>query len=432
MDMFLERRTKFLEKMNGGIAILRNPSEVTRSHDTSYRYRSNTDFYYLTGFNEPNSVAVFLPDHPEHKYILFVRPKDPERETWDGRRAGLEGAVKDFGADIAFSIDEIETKLPEYAKNLDKLYYTLGVYDDFDQKIINMLATLRRKSRAGDTAPSTIIETNAIVHEMRLFKNEKELEFVRKANKISQEAHIEAMKAVKPGMNEYEVEALMDYIFKKNGCVAPAYNFIVGTGINGTILHYNENNCELKDGDLLLIDAGAEYEFYAGDITRTFPVNGKFSKAQKEVYEVVLEAQLEALKMAQPGNRFLDIHNRAVEVLTAGMVKLGLLEGDVKQLIAEKKYEKFYMHKTGHWLGMDVHDAGKYYIDGQSRILEEGMILTVEPGLYIQEGIEGVKPEYIGIGIRIEDDILITKDGHENLSEGAPKTVEEIEALMAR
>jgi Xaa-Pro aminopeptidase len=430
--MFAERRKKFLASMDRhGIAVLINPGEVTRSHDTNYKYRSDTDFYYLTGFNEPDSVALFMPDHPEHKYVLFVRPKDPERETWDGRRAGVEGAVKDFGADIAFSINDLEEKLPELLKNKESLYYTLGIYADFDLTIINTLANLRRRVRSGDFAPEKIIDTSSIVHEMRLFKSSEEVELMRQSNVIAKEAHTAAMKMAKEGVYEYEVESVIENIFRKNGAVAPAYNSIVGTGINATILHYTENNTVLKDGELLLIDAGAEYQMYASDITRTFPVSGKFTKEQKEVYEIVLEANLEAIKEAKPGNKFIDIHNRALRVLTEGMVKLGFLKGDVDTLIKEKQYEKFYMHRTGHWLGMDVHDRGKYHINGESRVLEPGMVLTVEPGFYIQEGIEGIDPKYIGIGIRIEDDILITADGNENLSSGLAKTVEEIEALMS-
>jgi Xaa-Pro aminopeptidase len=431
--MFAERRKKFLASMDRyGVAVLVNPGEITRSHDTNYKYRSDTDFYYLTGFNEPDSVAVFIPEHPEHQYVLFVRPKDPERETWDGRRAGVEGSVKDFGADIAFSINDLEEKLPELLKNKESIYYSLGIYADFDLTIINTLADLRRRVRSGDFAPEKIIDTGSIVHEMRLFKSSEEVELMRQSNVIAKEAHTAAMKMAKEGVYEYEVESVIENIFRRNGAVAPAYNSIVGTGINATILHYTENNTALKDGDLLLIDAGAEYQMYASDITRTFPVSGKFTKEQKEVYEIVLEANLEAIKEAKPGNKFIDIHNRALRVLTEGMVKLGFLKGDVDTLIKEKQYEKFYMHRTGHWLGMDVHDRGKYHINGESRTLEPGMVLTVEPGFYIQEGIDGIDPKYIGIGIRIEDDILITADGNENLSSGLAKTVEEIEALMSK
>ncbi|MEK7431913.1 MAG: aminopeptidase P N-terminal domain-containing protein [Cyanobacteriota bacterium] len=430
--MFQKRRDEFLSKMKDGIAIFRNSDESVRSNDTHYKYRPDTDFYYLTGLTEPNSVAVFLPQHPEHKFVLFVRPRDPERETWDGRRAGVEGAVKDFGADISFSIDELDEKLPEMMKNMDNLYYTLGTYEDFDSKIIKMVSNLRKRVRKGDSAPTSIIETSSITHSMRLVKKEEEIELMKKANFISQEGHIELMKTVKAGMYEYELEALVENIFRKNGANGVAYNSIVGTGINATILHYTENNTELKDGELLLVDAGAEYKYYCGDITRTIPVNGKFSKAQKEVYEVVLEAELEALKIAKPGVKFHDIHARAVEVITDGLVKLGFLKGSVEKLIEDEKYKTFYMHNTSHWLGMDVHDAGKYFVNGESIKLESGMILTIEPGLYIQEGVEGVPSEYIGIGIRIEDDVLITENGHEVLSQRVPKTVEDIEKMMSK
>lgn len=431
--MFAKRRKEFIEKIGNGVAIIRNPDELIRNNDAHYKYRTDSDFYYLTGFAEPNSVAVFAPNHPEHKFILFVRPRDPERETWDGKRAGLEGAVKEFGADISYDIKDLDEKLPEYIKNIDNLYYTIGMHPDFDQKIIGMINTLRRKGRAGEFAPSTIIESGKIISEMRLFKSSEEMDIMRKANYISQEAHIQAMKSVRAGMFEYEIEGLIDNVFRKNGCYSAAYNSIVGTGINATILHYTENNKELKDGDLLLIDAGAEYGYYAGDITRTFPVNGKFTQAQKEVYEVVLDAQKQATEMVKPGIRFIDIHNKAVEVLTKGMIKLGLLTGELETLIKEEKYKQFYMHKTGHWLGMDVHDVGKYFEkDLSSRTIEEGMVMTIEPGLYIQENTKDVPEQYIGIGIRIEDDILVTKNGYENLSERVPKEVDEIEKLMAR
>lgn len=431
--MFKQRQQKFMEQMNGGVAVFRSSPEYIRNNDAHYKYRQDSDFYYLTGFAEPNCVAVFAPNHPEHKYILFVRPRDPERETWDGKRAGVEGAVREYGADIAYSIDELDAKLPQYIKNVDELFYAIGTNPEFDLKIIDMISTLKRKGRVGEYPPSSITDPGKIVHEMRLFKSSEEIEIMKKANLASQKAHIEAMKRTKPGMYEFEVEAILDNEFKKHGSYAPAYGSIVGTGANATILHYVENNAQSKDGDLMLIDAGAEYDFYAADITRTFPVNGKFTKAQKDVYEVVLEAQLEAIKMVKPGVKFVDVHNRAVEVLTEGMVKLGLLQGDVKQLIAEEKYKKFYMHKTGHWLGMDVHDVGKYFTkDNDSRLLEPGMVLTVEPGLYIQENLTDVAKEYLGIGIRIEDDVLVTSSGNEVLSDNVPKTVSDIEALMQK
>jgi Xaa-Pro aminopeptidase len=429
--MFEERRKIFLDKMNGGIAILRNPNEVTRSYDTNYRYRPDSDFYYLTGFNEPNSIALLIPDSNTHKYILFVRPRDPEKETWEGRRAGIEGAVSQYGADIAYSIDEFEKRILDYLKNQEKLYYTFGVYHDIDKIIINSLSTIRARVRMGETAPTTIIDTGSILHEMRVIKSDLELELMRKSNFIAQEAHIAAMKNTKPGMYEYEIEGIIESIFRKNGAYSSAYNPIIGSGINSTILHYNENNALMKDGDLLLIDAGAEYNYYASDITRTFPVNGKFSHAQKAVYEVVLKAQLEAIKMAKPGVKFHDIHDLTVKVLSEGMLNIGLLKGSLDEVIEKEEYKKFYMHKTSHWLGIDVHDRGMYYIKGKSRQLEKGMVLTIEPGIYIQENVENVSKEFIGIGIRIEDDILITQDGNENLSERVPKSVNEIENLMS-
>ncbi len=430
--MFKKRREEFLKKMESGIAIFRNPDEVIRNNDAHYKYRTDSDFYYITGFSEPNSIAVFLPNHPEHKFVMFVRPRDPERETWDGKRAGLEGAINDFGADASFDIKEFEEKLPQLLKNQEKLFYTIGQYPEFDTTVITTLVSLRKKGRVGEFPPSIIVETGRILHEMRLRKSPEEMDIMRQANLISQEAHIKAMKSVKAGMYEYEVEGIIDNEFRKHGAYSSAYNSIVGTGVNATILHYVENNKQLKDGDLLLIDAGAEYGFYAGDITRTFPVNGKFSKAQKDVYQVVLDANKQATEMVKPGVRFLDIHNKAVEVLTKGMIEIGLLQGDLETLIKDEKYKQFYMHKTGHWLGMDVHDVGRYFDENNdSRVVEAGMVMTIEPGLYIQENTVGVSPEYIGIGIRIEDDILVTESGYENLSARVPKEIDEIESLMA-
>jgi Xaa-Pro aminopeptidase len=431
--MFEKRREEFFSKINGGVAILRNPNEVIRSHDTNYKYRPDSDFYYLTGFSEPNSIAVLISDinTGKNKYILFVRPRDLEKETWDGRRAGIDGAIKKFGADESYSIDEFEKRILDYIKNQEKLYYTFGVYPDIDKIIINSLSTLRAKVRSGETAPTTIIDTGSILHEMRLIKSDAEIELMKKSNFIAQEAHIQAMKKTKPGMYEYEIEAIIENIFRRHGAYSSAYNPIIGSGINATILHYNENNSLMKDGDLLLIDAGAEYNYYASDITRTFPVNGKFSPVQKAIYQVVLKAQLEAIKIAKPGVKFDDIHNLTVRILSEGMLDIGLLKGSLDEVLEKKEYKKFYMHRTSHWLGIDVHDRGLYYIKGKSRKLEKGMVLTIEPGIYIQENVENVPKEFIGIGIRIEDDILITENGNENLSERVPKFIDDIENLMS-
>jgi len=430
--MFEQRRKKFLEQMKeNSVAVFKNSSETIRNNDVTYKHRTESDFYYLTGFSEPDSVLVLTPSHPEHKYILFVRPRDPNKETWYGKRAGVEGAMKDFGADIAYSIEQLDEKLAEYLK-VDSLYYTLGKYHDFDQKIISMVSNLRSKIRAGASYPSEIIETNSIVHEMRLIKDSSEIEAMKKSLSITKEAYFETMKALKPEMFEYEIEAIFQNTFRKHNA-SSSYESIVGGGANATILHYIENNKQLQDGELLLIDAAAEYNFYASDITRTFPVSGKFTEAQKEIYNVVLKAQLAAIEMAQVGNRFMDVNNKAIEVLTQGLVDLGILKGDVTELIKTEAYKKFYMHKIGHWLGMDVHDVGRYAEkNGESKVLKSGIMMTIEPGLYIPEDSEGVDSKYLGIGIRIEDDILITKNGNENLSKDIPKTVEEIEALMSR
>jgi len=427
--MFEQRRKKFLEQMKeNSVAVFKNSSETIRNNDVTYKHRTESDFYYLTGFSEPDSILVLSPNHPEHKYILFVRPKDLEKETWNGKRAGVEGAMKDFGADIAYSIDQLDEKLPEYLK-VDTLYYTLGKYHEFDQKIIKIVSTLRSKIRAGATYPSEIIETNSIVHEMRLIKDSSEIEAMRESLNITKQAYFETMKALKAGMYEYEIESIFLNTFRKNNA-SSSYESIVGGGDNGTILHYIENNKQLQDGDLLLIDAAAELNYYSSDITRTFPVSGKYTEAQKEIYNVVLKAQLASIETAKVGNTFMDVNNKAIEVLTQGLIDLGILKGDLDELIKTEAYKKFYMHKIGHWLGLDVHDVGRYAVNGNSRELKAGMMMTIEPGLYFSESLEGVDPKYLGIGIRIEDDILITENGNENLSKDIPKTIEEIESFM--
>jgi Xaa-Pro aminopeptidase len=424
---------EFMRRMEpNSVAILPSAREMTRSHDTEYRFRQDTDFYYVTGFHEPDSIAVVAPSR-DAAYTLFVRPRDPEKETWTGRRAGVEGAREKFGADAAYAIEEFESKLAELLGGARNLYYRIGNgHPDLDQTIISQISRMRMMGRKGVQPPHAIIDPGSILHEMRLFKTEQEVALMRRSAEIAAEGHREAMKAARPGMKEYEIEALIEYVFRRNGAAAPAYNSIVGTGANATILHYIDNNAELKDGDLLLIDAGAEYEGYASDITRTFPVNGKFTAAQRALYEVVLDCQEKCIAMVAPGVTLEEMHQRSVELLTEGMVALGLLKGDVKTLIEEEQYRKFYMHRLGHYLGMDVHDAGLYHLDGQPRTVEAGMVMTVEPGIYVAEDAEDVPEEYRGIGIRIEDDVLVTPEGYSVLTSAAPKRVDEIEALMAR
>jgi Xaa-Pro aminopeptidase len=426
-------RPQLAEFMNrlgqDSVAIISSAPEATRSNDTNYRYRQNSDFYYLTGFDEPEAIAVIAPNQAEQKFTLFVRPRDPEREIWDGRRAGVEGALADYGANAAFPVEEFREKLGELINGARNLYYRIGAGNpELDDQIIKQIGRMRAMGRKGVNAPEAIIDTGAIIHEMRLFKSAEEVELMQRAADIAAEAHREAMKAARPGMKEYEIEALIEFHFRRNGAAAPAYTSIVGGGANATVLHYVNNDATLSDGDLLLIDAGAEYRGYASDITRTFPVNGRFTSAQRDIYDLVLETQVDCVRRARPGITLDELKSHSIEMLTEGMVRLGLLEGEPAKLIEEKHY----MHGLGHFLGIDVHDVGRYYRDGQSRGLEPGMVITVEPGLYVSEKAENIPEKYRGIGVRIEDDVLITEDGPRVLSSKVPKQPEEIEELMAR
>ena len=425
------RLTEFLAKMEpDSVAIFASAHEVRRNQDTDFEFRQDTDFYYLTRMNEPDCVAVLAPNHPEHKYVLFVRPRKREEEIWTGLRAGVEGAVRDFGADAAYDIAELDRVLPKYLQNVHTLYYRFGQRAEFDQKVFGTIKHIRERVRGGVYAPTTIIDPVTIVHEMRLRKNEEDLSSLRRAAAISAEGHVAAMKHCKPGMYEYELEAIIEYVFRKRGATGVGYPSIVGAGFNSTILHYNTNNEQIKDGDVVLIDAGAEYNLFSGDITRTFPANGKFTKAQQAIYEVVLNANKEVIKMVKPGESFMKLHEHSVDVVTQGLIDIGLLTGSVKDNVASKAHEKFFMHKTGHWLGMDVHDVGRYKMDDDWRRLEPGMVFTVEPGVYIAAGAEHVPEEFFNIGVRIEDDIVVTETGCEVLTTGVAKEPTEIEAIM--
>jgi Xaa-Pro aminopeptidase len=412
---------EFIKRMDDdSVAIIPSAREAYRSNDSNYRYRQDSDFYYLTGFEEPESIAVITPGK-EHVYTLFVRPRDPEREIWDGRRAGVDGAREQYGADAAFPVTEFREKLGDIINNASNLYYRIGA-----------MRRMRILGRKAINPPQAIVDAGTILHEMRLIKSEEEINIMQRAADIAAEAHVEAMKATRPGMKEYEIEALVEYIFRRNGAAAPAYTSIVGAGANATILHYIENNATLNDGDLLLIDAGAEYQGYASDITRTFPINGRYTKAQRDIYDLVLETQMACVEMVRPGTSGDELKNHSIEMLTEGMVRLGLLKGEPKKLIEEEKYKQFYMHGLGHFLGLDVHDVGRYYHKDQSRRLEPGMVMTVEPGIYIAPDTKDIPEKYLGIGVRIEDDVLVTQNGPRVLSKKAPKQPEEIEQLMAR
>ncbi len=414
----------------GSIAILPSGPTRIRNRDIEYPFRPDSDFYYLTAFPEPESLAVFCPGRAKGEFLLFCRERDPKQEKWLGARAGLEGACDRFGADDAFPIGDVDDILPGLMENKKRVFHAMGDYPEFDQKIVGWLRKLRAKSRQGTGAPTEFVTFDHLLHEMRLFKSPYEIDLLRKAADISALAHRRAMAMCRPGMTEYQIEAELSHEFLRSGCRSHAYPAIVAGGANGCVLHYMDNHSTLKDGALLLIDAGAEYRYYAADITRTFPVNGRFRPAQREIYQLVLESQKAAMEQARVGNHWNDMHDAVVRVLTEGLVTLGFLKGRVKTLIKNGKYKKFFMHRTGHWLGLDVHDVGDYKVDGQWRLLEAGMTLTVEPGLYIPGGNDKIPKKWWDIGVRIEDDILITKDGPEILSRAVPREADEIEALL--
>jgi Xaa-Pro aminopeptidase len=430
--MLQPRFAEFLKRLGyDSVAIIPGAREATRSNDTHYRFRQDSDFFYLTGFDEPDSVAVLSNIGGDRRYTLFVRPRDAEREIWDGRRAGVEGAVHMFGADAAYPIDQLKERLANTLCGAETLYYRLSNgHAELDELILKLVNDMRSMSRRGVVAPDSIIDPATIIHEMRLVKSEAEIRVMQRAADIAAEAHCEAMKSVRPGMEEYELEALIEYFFRKNGATAPAYTSIVGGGPNATILHYVNNDATLRDGDLVLVDAGAEYRGYASDITRTFPVNGRFTEAQRDIYELVLKAQVSCVEMAGPGVTTEELKNHSIEVLTEGMASLGLLQGEPKKLIEEEKYKQFYMHGLGHYLGMDVHDVGRYHHNGESRKLEPGMVITVEPGIYIAANTKDIPEKYLGIGVRIEDDVVVTETGRRVLSSKVPKQIDEIEALI--
>ena len=428
----LNNRHELMEKMGpDSVAIFFAAPEATYSHDVQYTYRQDSNFQYLTGFPEPEAVAVLAPGH-EHPFTLFVRPRDLDKEIWNGFRAGVEGAKETYGADAAYTIDTLADHLPTYMADCKHLYFKFGADSQLDAQVFKALNAVRGQIRNGVKAPQHLHDPGLFLNEMRLIKKPYEMDMMRKAAQISAEAHTELMKALKPGVYEYQMESVLNSYFRERNA-RMGYPAIVGGGVNGTILHYIENHTRLEDGMLLLVDAGAEYAHYNADITRTSPVNGRFNEAQKAVYEVVLKANEEAIALTKPGVGFDEINAKATEVITEGLVDLKLLQGNVSELIETKAYQKFYMHKTGHWLGADVHDMGDYLDDeGNFRKLQAGMVMTVEPGIYVGPHLSNEVPEaFHHIGIRIEDDILVTEDGYENMTAAVPKSVEAIEALMA-
>ncbi len=429
-DKEFEKRRRQLMRMvgPGGIAILPSAPVRTRSRDVEYRFRQDSDFYYLTGFPEPEAVAVLVPGRENGEYLMFCRERDPARELWDGHRAGQDGAIEAYGADDAFPIEDLDDILPGIMESCERVYYTMGMYAEFDTRMADWVNTLRSKLSKGVQSPHEFVALDHLLHDMRLFKSKGEISAMRKSARVAVEAHKRAMRMARPGLYEYEVEAELRYEFRRNGGWV-SYNPIVGGGANACILHYVENNAPLKDGDLLLIDAGCEIDYYASDITRTFPVNGRFTPEQRALYQVVYDAQQAAIAKTVAGNHWNEPHDAAVTAITKGLKKLGLLDGSVARLIKDEAYQQFYMHRTGHWIGMDVHDVGDYKVGDEWRMLEPGMVTTVEPGIYTGNSRK-VPKQFRNIGIRIEDDVAVTSKGPDVLSKGLVSDAEGIEALM--
>lgn len=428
--VFARRRRGVMQLMGEGVAVVPTSPHCVRNRDVYFPYRPDSDFHYLTRFDEPDAVAVLVPGREQGEFVMFCREKNPEQEIWDGHRVGLEGAVEHYGADDAFPIDDIDDIIPGLLENRNKVFCNMGRYPDFDVKLLNWFNQVKGKVRSGISAPGEWVDLNYILHELRLVKRIEEIRVMKRAARVSAAAHRRAMQTCRPGMMEYQIQAEIEYEFRKRGSAWPAYPTIVAGGRNACVLHYITNNEELRDGDLLLIDAGAEIDCYAADITRTFPINGRYSAEQRALYEIVLAAQSAAMEQIVPGNQWNQPHDAAVRVFVEGLIELKLLKGNIDDAIEKESYRRFYMHRTGHWLGMDVHDVGDYKVDGLWRMLEPGMVMTVEPGLYILDEPD-IDERWRNIGIRIEDDVLVTKDGHTILSEDVPKAMDEVEALMA-
>ncbi|MCW5804081.1 MAG: Xaa-Pro aminopeptidase [Deltaproteobacteria bacterium] len=426
--VFASRREAYLKALGpDAVAIVRSLPERLRNGDAYHPFRQHSDVLYLTGFVEPDATLVLRPGAETEKVVMFVRPRDPEMETWDGKRAGLEGAKERYGADAAYPAAELRTRLGDLICNVDELHYALGLDDDMDLMVAATLARLRKTEKKGKRPPRAVVDPRVHLHELRLHKRPEELRALATASKITTEAHLAAMHAGRPGAFEHELEAVINYTFRRRGGAGPGYATIVGAGENATILHYIANSCAIADGDLVLVDAGCEYDHYTADITRTWPASGTFTPAQRDVYDLVLDTQKTAVALARPGATIDEIHDHCVRRLTEGMIRLGLLAGTVDDRIADAAYKKFYMHGTSHWLGLDVHDVGAYTRGGVARPLEPGMVITVEPGLYVPADAEGVPDRLRGIGIRIEDDVVITAGGHEVLTASCPKEVDDVE-----
>jgi Xaa-Pro aminopeptidase len=428
-----QRRRKLMAQMGtNSIALLTSAPSRVRNNDAEYLYRQDSDFYYLTGFTEDDAILALIPGRKQGEAVLFCQAKDKQKELWTGKLMGPDAVREEMGIDEAYTIGEINEVLPGLIDGRDKVYSLMGKNVEFDNRVMGWVKVIRNKARLGAHAPGEFLVLDPLLHELRLFKSTKEVKLMEKAGKISAEGHRRAMATCRPGIKEYELEAELLHAFTRNGSRAPAYNSIVAAGDNACILHYTENDATVADGDLVLIDAGCEYQHYASDITRTFPANGKFNLQQKAIYDLVLKAQLAAIESVAPGIPYNESHNVAVKIITQGLVKLGILKGRPAQLIKAEAYRDFYMHKTGHWIGIDVHDVGKYKIKDKWRLLKPGMITTVEPGIYIAPDNKRVSKKWRGIGVRIEDDVLVTKTGYKVLSTGIPKTTIEIESLMSK
>ncbi len=425
-----ERRRRVAAQIAGGVCVMTGSGETLRSGDVHYPFRQDSDLLYLTGFEEPDAVAVFAPGREDGAFVLFVRPRDPDAETWTGRRAGVEGAEARFGADKAYPIGDLDRMLPELIRGHETLYYALGRNETFDKRITACLNDLRTRVRAGISAPGHIFDPRRITSEMRLFKAPEEAALMRRAAAVTREGHLAAVGAIRPGAFEYEVEAAVDGAFRRQGALGPGYPTIVGSGPNATILHYIQNDRQMRAGELVLIDAGAEFDFYNADVTRTYPVDGRYSPPGRDLVEAVNAAQRAAIDLVKPGVRFDDVHQAALRSLGAGLLDLGILSGDSEEILAKETYRPYYMHRTSHWLGMDVHAVGAYRSGDESRKLEAGMVLTVEPGLYVSPRAEA--PEaFRGIGARIEDDVLVTETEHEVLTAEIPKEPAAVEELFS-
>jgi Xaa-Pro aminopeptidase len=437
LAIHVRRRAAIADHMRtrgGGVLLVPAAEERLRNADSEYLFRQDSDFLYVTGFDEPSGCALLVvpPDDGAAKLVMFVRPKDREKEIWTGFRAGVEGAKTVYGADEAYTVAEIEEKLPAFLDHAGQLWYRLGQSREWDERVSRVVRDLRARGRLGSEAPSEVIDPGRVLHELRLVKSADELARLRKAAEITAEAHLAAMRDGHQGRREYQVQAEIEYAFRRRGGTGPGYGTIVASGANSCILHYRAGDALLKDGDVCLVDAGGEYEWYTADVTRTFPVSGEFTKEQRTLYDVVLEAQLAAIDAVRPGATIDAIHDLTVRKLTEGMIRVGLLQGTVEERIADKAYRRYYMHRTSHWLGLDVHDAGAYSVDGKPRPLFPGMVLTVEPGLYVAADDTTAPESMRGVGIRIEDDVLVTESGHENLTYAVPKDPAEVEIACTR